>query len=79
MVVTLLQDLGTKFIPNNLDPIIKPNVRTRIHLSAFGDNAESNTLILEISWNGKWEDGDKEMEKNLIIKEIKNSITKRSS
>lgn len=43
----------------------------RVEVIAVADNAESNPLCLEISWNGKWSADTEEMKKNLVIKEYK--------
>ncbi len=41
-------------------------------VQAVGDNAESEPLSIEISWDGAWNKGDLEMSKHLVVKEINN-------
>ena len=72
-------DLG--FIPENenfrLSPYIQPNKykvniesnqRIRIEVITVAENGKSNSLLLEISWNGRWANDSSEMEKNLVVK-----------
>ena len=49
---------------------IEPNQRARIELRALADNAESQPLLLEISWDGKWSDDTSQMAMHLVIEEI---------
>ncbi len=63
-------ELSTYVKPNNLERLIRANEKMIIVVKAVSDNAESNTLKVEISWNGKWSDGETEMSKNLVIKEV---------
>lgn len=58
-------------IPNNLNHLISPNDPTRFEFKAVSDTAESNTLVVEVAWDGKWVEGGKEMQNHLIVKEIR--------
>lgn len=57
--------------PNNLTPTFPPNEPVRLTFKAVSDIVESNPLTVQIAWDGKWEDGSKEMQQHLIVKEIK--------
>ena len=67
-------ELSTYVKPNNLDRFIKANEKMIIVVKAVADTAESNTLNVEISWNGKWNDDRVEMSKNLVIKETNQEL-----
>jgi hypothetical protein len=41
--------------------VLEPKERMRVEVSATGDNAKSNTLHLEITWDGKWSGNSQEM------------------
>lgn len=59
------------FIPNNVDPIILPGQKIQIEALAISDETESNSLILEISWNGLWTEEKNEIVSHMVINEIK--------
>ena len=40
-----------------------------IEVKAVSDNAESDPIYLDISWNGEWSDDTKTMKQNLVVKE----------
>jgi len=42
----------------------------RVEVIATADNAESNPLLIEISWDGQWSDDTIQMSKHLVIKEV---------
>lgn len=71
----LVQDrifvLSPYLVPNNFEGFLKAGERMRVEVIAVADNAESNPLCLEISWNGKWSADTEEMKKNLVIKKYK--------
>jgi hypothetical protein len=62
--------LGLMFVPNNIDPMVRAGERLRIELLATSDQVESKPLALEISWNGKWADDAREMQSNMVVKEL---------
>jgi len=63
--------LLVEIVPNNLDPNVHKGKRVRIHVIAKSEQVESTPLVVEISWDGEWEDGAKEMSKHLILEEVK--------
>ncbi len=67
-------ELRTKFVPNNFNPCVKANQSMRVYIQAVADNGKSNNLVLQISWDGVWVQGESEMRKHLIIKEVQESI-----
>jgi hypothetical protein len=44
--------------------------RLFLTLQARGVEAESNSLRLEISWDGKWSDAEAEMKRHLVVKPV---------
>ena len=46
---------------------IQPKQRARIELMAFADNAESQPLYLDISWDGAWSEDTLRMANHLVI------------
>src|SRR3989338_2692342 len=60
--------------PNNFQGFISANEAMRVGLIASADNFTSKSpYVIEISWDGKWSTNLNEMQKHLIIKEVKNS------
>ncbi|HBH81276.1 MAG TPA: hypothetical protein DDY39_15750 [Nitrospira sp.] len=69
-----------------LHPLIVPNnfllqrrnpTRLVVSLQAKGSEGESTISRFEIAWDGKWDDGDLEMRRHLIVKDVtqeRNSI-----
>jgi len=57
--------------PNNLDPTFPPNDPVRLSFKAVSDTVESRVLTVEVSWDGRWEEGSSEMQQHLVVKEIK--------
>lgn len=58
--------------PNNFKGDIKANSTMRVELEIVADNFASNKpLVFEISWDGAWSDNLEEMEKHLVIKQVK--------
>jgi hypothetical protein len=43
----------------------------RLELVAVAENARSNTLYLEITWDGQWHDQPEEMQKHLVLSTIR--------
>ena len=56
--------------PNNFQGHLEANRRMLIEVKAIADNAESRTVCIEISWDGKWEDDTKKMAEHLVVKEV---------
>ncbi len=56
--------------PNNLEPAFPPNEPIRLKFKAVSDSEESNTLTVQVAWDGMWSEGSKEMQQHLIVKEI---------
>lgn len=63
-------ELRLYWYPNNLRPTIPPHDRTRLHFKAVSDTTESKSLILEIEWDGQFEQGTIEMEKHMVVHEV---------
>jgi len=63
-------ELSTYIKPNNFNGFLKPNEKMIIVVKAVSDTLESNTLEIEVSWNGQWSDDSTEMKKNLVIKKV---------
>ncbi len=55
--------------PNNFVGFIGPNQRMQIEVMAIADNAESNSLCVEIAWDGNWSDDTLQMQRYLVVKE----------
>lgn len=55
--------------PNNLTSTIRPNDPTRLCFKAVSDIDESNEIIIDIAWDGKWVEGRTEMAEHLIVKQ----------
>jgi len=63
-------ELSLYLLPLNLNWKIAKNDPTRLAFKAIADNGESDTLTLELSWDGTWTEGRDEMAKHLIVKKI---------
>ena len=61
--------------PNNFVGYIQQNQKMLIEIQAVADNAESRSLCIEISWDGKWSEDTKQMQQHLVVKESMNSGT----
>jgi hypothetical protein len=59
-------------MPNSLEPFAHRNQRCRLvaSLQARSNQADSDVVRIEISWDGLWEEGDTEMQRHLVIKEL---------
>ena len=65
--------LRTYLIPNNFKGYIEQKQAMRVELIISSDNFVSEKpYVYEISWDGFWSENLYEMEKHLVIKEIKN-------
>ncbi len=62
--------ITTQFSPEGLDPKLKSRQRMRVHVVAVADNAKSQPLVLELAWDGVWNDGSDEMAKHFSIKPV---------
>lgn len=56
--------------PNNLQKEIIPNDPTRLEFKAVSDTCESNTLFVEISWDGEWVEDRQEMKNHCKVKKV---------
>ncbi len=56
--------------PNNLDPNFPLNEPIRMKFKAASDSAESNTLTVQVAWDGVWNEGSNEMQQHLIVRVI---------
>jgi hypothetical protein len=72
-----LDETGKEFVittyenPNNFGGRLAAGQVLRVHLNASADNfASESTLVLEISWDGKWSPNANEMQKHLVIREL---------
>lgn len=64
-------ELKLYWYPNNLQKTIPPNEPTRLEFKAVSDSAASNPLIIQISWDGIWVEGEAEMRTHCIVEEIR--------
>jgi len=61
----------TPFVfPANFTGVLEANQRMRVEVKAVADNAESQSLCIDISWDGIWSDDTLEMAKHLVVKEM---------
>jgi len=64
--------LSPYVVPNNFRGYVSAGESMRVSLVASGDNYESRSpLCLEISWDGKWSSDSDEMQRHLVIKEVR--------
>ena len=58
--------------PNNFRGFVGRDEAMRVHVVARAENAETKTpLILEISWDGVWSPNMDEMQRHLVVREVK--------
>ena len=58
------------FLPSYFDGTVGPNERIQVELIAIADNAQSESLCLDITWNGHWDIDPKVMTEHLMIREV---------
>ena len=58
-------------VPNNFVGFLKANERMLIEVAVVSDTAESESLFLDLSWNGQWSEDTTAMLNNVVIKETK--------
>jgi len=63
--------LTTYVRPNNFPGLISAGQTMRATVIAVADNVQSSPLRLEISWDGKWSTDLNEMQRHLVVKEIR--------
>jgi len=63
-------ELSTYVIPNNFVGFLNAGERMRIEVIAGAENAESNALCLEISWDGNWSEEPEQMQNYLVVREV---------
>lgn len=56
--------------PNNFRGQLEANQGMRIVVRAVADNAESNDLLIDIRWDGLWDDDQIRMSSHLTVKEV---------
>jgi len=57
-------------VPHNLNAHRNAPFRLVTSLQARSNQVDSAVVRIEISWDGSWEDGDVEMRRHLVIKEL---------
>ncbi len=57
-------------LPNNLTAIRKGPVHLVVSLQAIANEGKSRITRFQIAWDGQWEDGEKEMTRHLVVKEV---------
>jgi hypothetical protein len=67
-------ELKLYWYPNNLDNRIIENDQTLLRFKAVSDTAESNSINVEVAWDGKWVEGSTEMRDHCIVKETRLSV-----
>lgn len=63
--------LSTYIWPNNFHGVVQANETLRVELIAFSQESESKPLFVEISWDGKWSSDREEMQRHLVVKEVR--------
>jgi hypothetical protein len=63
-------ELRLYWCPMNLIATISPHDKTRLHFKAVSDTTESKSLIVEIAWDGQFEQGTTEMGKHMVVHEV---------
>ena len=63
--------LSPYIVPNNFVGFLKANERMLIEVVVVSDTAESESLFLDLSWNGQWSEDTTAMLNNVVIKETK--------
>lgn len=67
---------GERFIltpyiyPNNFPGALEANQRMLIEVKAIADNAESQSICIEIFWDGIWSDDTQNMAEHLVVGEV---------
>ena len=49
---------------------VDANKKIRVEVIAIADNGFSKPLLLEIAWDGNWNDDAAEMGRHLVVKEV---------
>jgi hypothetical protein len=62
--------LTTYVHPNNLDLELQPNKRLQFVARAEAENALSNELVIDVSWDGERHDGLAEMARHLVVTDL---------
>lgn len=67
---------GERFIltpyiyPNNFPGALEANQKMLIEVKAIADNAESQSICIEIFWDGNWSDDTQKMAEHLVLREV---------
>jgi hypothetical protein len=67
--------LSLQFEPEWCPSTLNANDAMRVHLVAVGDNGMSNELVVELRWNGKWDDDADAMAQHLEVRVVENEQT----
>jgi len=62
--------ISSYIYPNNLDLQLRAGDAVRLEVVAVAENAKSNTLSLEISWDGQWSPDSQVMKTHFVVKEM---------
>jgi hypothetical protein len=57
--------------PNDFPDTLGPNQKMMIETKVIADNAQSQPIIIEVSWDGGWEEDTMKMANHLVVKEVK--------
>ena len=60
-------------VPFNLNALRREPTQLRVLLQARSVEADSKHLAIEISWDGQWADGEKEMMRHMVVREANSS------
>ena len=63
-------DLRLYSYPNNLFKTIGSNDPTRLVFIAVSDSAKSESIVVEIAWDGQWFEGRQEIDDHCVVKSI---------
>ncbi|MFZ3091218.1 MAG: hypothetical protein WA240_11425 [Nitrospirota bacterium] len=59
-------------VPNNLAAVRREPTTMVVSLQARANEGESAITRFQISWDGKWDDGETEMARHLVVRELTN-------
>ncbi|MCP4568698.1 MAG: hypothetical protein GY841_14060 [FCB group bacterium] len=66
-------NLQVRFTPNSLKRQWTDACKLRLYVAVAADGAKSDEIVIDIAWDGQWHEGQAEMAKHLIIKQVKNT------
>jgi len=63
--------LTTAILPNNFRGTVAKGEAARFEITAEGENVYHSTiLVLQVSWDGEWHSGGREMRKHLVVDKV---------